>query len=505
VSPLGADLQLFRRPQTEDSIDHLSEPPNVPAPLRVREFALQLRAVDLRSALVASSDDYGDGRSIALERDGAAVALNEPDAAVPGSFRPVLRIADLRDVFDGGGGFAGWAHEDDVADHEIALDPQRGRVLLGADRATEHAASPFVATFHHGATRSFGGGEYERTPDGESLDPQVTVGGSDPLQPQLDAIAAGGRLLIDDSLVYAGTPTFRVDGVTAADASGHTVVVAARNGARPLIAASGPITLEIGPRGTLVLDGLIVSGGALELAAAADNEPRTLVLRDCTLVPGHALLPDGAAVTPGAPSLSIAHPFTRLVMQRCITGPLQVAGASDAEVELHGCVVDAGATDGVAYADDAGDGAGARLEVTECTVIGKVHARVLALASNSLFVAQLATGDTWPAPLVVARRQAGCVRFSYLPGGAITPRKHRCVSLDDAGAPRPHFASLRYGDPDYCQLRSATPASIRRGASDEGEMGVLHDLFQPQRETNLRIRLEEYLRFGLHAGIFYAS
>jgi hypothetical protein len=34
---------------------------------------------------------------------------------------------------------------------------------------------------------------------------------------------------------------------------------------------------------------------------------------------------------------------------------------------------------------------------------------------------------------------------------------------------------------------------------------VLDPLFQPQRETNLRIRLDEYLRFGLSAGLFYAT
>jgi hypothetical protein len=33
-------------------------------------------------------------------------------------------------------------------------------------------------------------------------------------------------------------------------------------------------------------------------------------------------------------------------------------------------------------------------------------------------------------------------------------------------------------------------------------MGAFHDLFQPQRETNLNVRLEEYLRFGLEAGSF---
>jgi hypothetical protein len=36
-------------------------------------------------------------------------------------------------------------------------------------------------------------------------------------------------------------------------------------------------------------------------------------------------------------------------------------------------------------------------------------------------------------------------------------------------------------------------------------MGVFHDVFAPQRESNLKIRLQEYLRFGLEAGVFYAT
>jgi hypothetical protein len=69
----------------------------------------------------------------------------------------------------------------------------------------------------------------------------------------------------------------------------------------------------------------------------------------------------------------------------------------------------------------------------------------------------------------------------------------------------PHFTSLLYGDPGYGQLRRITHRAIREGAHDGGEMGVLHSAFQPLRETNLRIRLDEYLRFGLRAGVFYAT
>jgi hypothetical protein len=68
---------------------------------------------------------------------------------------------------------------------------------------------------------------------------------------------------------------------------------------------------------------------------------------------------------------------------------------------------------------------------------------------------------------------------------------------------RPRFTTLSYGTAGYCQLGPRCADEIRRGADDEAEMGAFHDLFQGQRETNLRVRLEEYLRFGLEAGIFY--
>src|SRR3712207_8516146 len=49
-----------------------------------------------------------------------------------------------------------------------------------------------------------------------------------------------------------------------------------------------------------------------------------------------------------------------------------------------------------------------------------------------------------------------------------------------------------YGTPAYCQIGETCPREISRGADDESEMGVYHDLFQPQRESNLRARLDEF-------------
>jgi hypothetical protein len=494
VNPLGADLQLFRRAQTEDDISHLAEPINVPEPLSVRLMALTVR--DAQAGTVPApdarlDDDYGDGESFVLLRPGT------PPTPVSVTH---VRVCDLRDILDSGGNVTGWNHEASVPAGTIGFDPERGRVLLGAP-----GDGPLLATLHYGSVRAIGGGEYERTPEGAELATQVTVANSNPLQPALDAIVGGGRLLIGDSLTYAQTPTFKVDGVITPGAPGHEVIVAARNPARPLVAAAGEVTLSIGARGRLVIDGLVFSGGALHLAAAADDEPRELVLRDCTLVPGLALRTDGRPVMPGAPSLIVEHPFAKVTLERCTTGPLLIVG--DAEVTLADCIIDAGAPQNAAYAADSTGAPGGMLTVTECTLIGKVHTKLLPLASNSIFFGTLgpAPGETWTAPLIAERRQDGCVRFCYVPAGSITPRRFRCVPDHAHPDVRPHFTSVRYGDPGYGQLRHATDETIRKGAHDEGEMGVLHALFQPQRETNLKIRLDEYLRFGLHAGLFYAS
>ena len=50
-----------------------------------------------------------------------------------------------------------------------------------------------------------------------------------------------------------------------------------------------------------------------------------------------------------------------------------------------------------------------------------------------------------------------------------------------------------------------TPLEIRTGAEGGSEMGVFHSLFLPQREENLRVSLQEYLRFGLDAGLFFVT
>jgi hypothetical protein len=151
-------------------------------------------------------------------------------------------------------------------------------------------------------------------------------------------------------------------------------------------------------------------------------------------------------------------------------------------------------------------------------VFGQVQGHAIDLAENSIF----------DGLIKVARRQWGCMRFCYVTPGSRTPRRYNCqfdlveqaVKEDPEMATdaeeeaalqrerlrvRPQFNSVRYGTPTYCRLAETCSEEIKRGADDESEMGVFHDLFQPQREANLRVRLEEYTPAGMEAGIIFAS
>ena len=105
------------------------------------------------------------------------------------------------------------------------------------------------------------------------------------------------------------------------------------------------------------------------------------------------------------------------------------------------------------------------------------------------------------------RRQEGNVRFSYLPLDSLVPRRFRCQPAASADRTRvvPMFNSLRYADAAYGQLSRRSAAEILSGADDGGEMGVYHEVMAQQRESNLRLRLAEYLRVGLDSGLLFET
>jgi hypothetical protein len=175
----------------------------------------------------------------------------------------------------------------------------------------------------------------------------------------------------------------------------------------------------------------------------------------------------------------------------------------------------------------AGDQPGPRASLERCTILGMLHVLELAYASECIFE-DIATSDRRQ-----GRGERDCVRFCYLPSGSRTPPRYRCQpelaiakALDETARQKnkkptpaeqdvvqqhilarliPTFTSTRYGDPGFAQLGLLCPSEIKTGAADGSEMGAFNFLKQPQREANLLSSLDEYLRFGLEAGIFYAS
>ena len=135
------------------------------------------------------------------------------------------------------------------------------------------------------------------------------------------------------------------------------------------------------------------------------------------------------------------------------------------------------------------------LTVRRTTVFGIVQVHAIELAENSIFT------DC----VHVARRQLGCMRFCYVPAGCRTPRRFHCQP-DLASSPRgerrtdpadvaggagargaaraPAVHGARYGTPAYASCAASARARSPTGADDGAEMGVFHDLFQPQRLAN---------------------
>jgi hypothetical protein len=309
-----------------------------------------------------------------------------------------------------------------------------------------------------------------------------------------------------------------------------------------------PDTLTVtGPKGSrFTLDGLLITGRSVQLG----GDLQKVTIRHSSLVPGWELDNDCEPKRPTAPSLEIYSPDVCVVIERSILGPVQVnpvmptaneeqAGKhrdnpSNVEVQRAHCqgtgpdyrldpirlcvsdsILDAVHPDGEVIGAPGCPAAHAVLTIRRSTVFGRIQVHAIGLGENTIFNSRI----------TVARRQYGCLRFCYVtPGSRTAPRYHCQPDLVEipirAGFPpawseearevalaperlrvRPQFNGSSYGTPTYCQLAHTCAEEIKRGADDESEMGVFHDLFQPQREANLRARLDEYIPAGADVGV----
>ncbi|MDX2213659.1 MAG: hypothetical protein SFY66_10240 [Oculatellaceae cyanobacterium bins.114] len=475
-SPLGSNTPLFTYPQREAEFTHLAKPLNVPDPIRRRVLSHYL------------NEYYGRDKSLFVTWDGTSV--------------PVTDIVACNLSDDG----SSWAN---LPQTKVAIDPVLGRLAFPASQPSPKTV---LVSFHYGFSANMGGGEYDRTPTiNSNLQPirKVPLAHST-IQDALTGLSEGA-IEINNSNRYPETPILAV-------APQQTLELRAGDRHRPTLVIDREMSITGSDGATVSLNGLLIVGGSLTVTQnSADPIHWTLHLRHCTLLPGHTLDIKGQPQQPTAPSLVInpQNAIIYLNIEHCILGSLQVANSHT--VRITHSILDATAVTNTAYTAPNGSAGGA-LQIENSTVIGKVNALTLE-ASNTIFLS----------PVRAERRQQGCVRFSYIPATSVVPRQYQCqperaitqraqeLKLSDpAMLPAieqnlirtrllPQFTSLRYGNPGYGQLSLRCAPEIRQGTDDGSEMGAFHDLYQFQREKNLQTRLDEYLRFGFEAGIFYVT
>jgi hypothetical protein len=523
-SVLGNDTPLYNRPQPETEPTHIAEPINLPIPIRRRAFEAH------------KSDYYGPGKSLHIWRAARAGGERQPIPAKD------IVVADL----------SGWEYQ--PRGGQVAVDPELGRITFPQRRFPK--AGVWV-DYRYAFSADVGGGEYQRpiSQPGGSIVYPVCPDRPGCYETINDALQAWGEadpkppsavIEITRSGVY--TEPLKIE-----LGENESLQIRAASGARPIIRlldymADRPdafsVSGEAGSR--LTLDGLLVTGRSIHVYGPGPETQTpgipppvdlcAITIRHCTLVPGWTLHSDCEPKRPAEPSLELINTQAQVRIEHSILGSIQVT-ADEVEtdpvaIHISDSILDATDADCDEPACEALGAPGwptahAVLSITRSTVFGRIHTHAVELAENSIFMGKIQ----------VARRQRGCLRFCYVTPGSRTPRGYNCqpdlaqaaieaelrraaqgqppqevtqAEIDSAQERerlrvRPVFNSTRYGTPTYCQLAHACADEITRGADDESEMGVFHDLYQPQRAANLRARLDEYTPAGMEAGIIFAS
>jgi len=404
-----------------------------------------------------------------------------------------------------------------------AVDPKRGRLTI------PQAASPknILVDYYYGFSDDVGAGPYDRTSSIQQSfcnDVDWQVGVSKEAADDINIFKTVQEAVNKwNELEHKGASGKKVGLIALMDSRSYDepkMNVTIPEGCKLMIAAGDwPQPRSVGqsvPRNLVPhIIGNFSAEEPGELSSESGSNPGELII-DGLLIEGKL------SVTVGSIRLRLSHSTlvpafggikieensnVELIVDRSICGPIEISGLSSSII-LNESLMDAEEDKEAIAAENS------PTRIDRCTILGASRFRRLE-ASNTIFTEEV----------TVKQRQEGCVRFSYLPHDSLSPRRFHCqpdMALAEARAEYgaalsaeermtiknrliPAFTSIHYGDPGYGQLSIESAREIRTGADDGSEMGVFGILQQPQREANLRAALEEYLRFGLEAGIFFVT
>ena len=507
-SVLGNNTPLFNKPVRETEPTHIAEEANLPVKIRRRAFEDRVRE-NGHLRVQASGAYYGEHKSLAIWAPGWPHKEN---------IQPIpARLVIPADLSD-------WRYRP-ARDH-IAVDPVLGRIAFPPSQLPKHGVR---VVYHYGFSDDIGGGEYTRRlfqPNPHAL---FQVGEHERYRTIKEALdhwrslhprPTNAVIEITDSGVYREQLNIKLR-------TNHSLQIRAASGRRPVLRlldweTDRPDALSvIGQSGSrFVIDGLLITGRAVHVAGELDE----VTIRHSTLVPGWGLSHSCEPRRPAEPSLEIYKGVGRVTIEHSILGSIQVnqdeVRGDPLVIKIGDSIIDAVGAQREAIGAPGWPRAHAVLTLLRSTIFGQIQTNAIELAENCIFMGLVK----------VRRRQYGCMRFCYVTPNSRTPRRYHCqpdlveaalkaqpdwAQLGDQEKEsalenerlrvRPQFNSERYGTPTYCQLADCCADEIKRGADDESEIGVFHNLFQPQREANLRVRLDEYVQAGMQVGIIYAS
>lgn len=263
----------------------------------------------------------------------------------------------------------------------------------------------------------------------------------------------------------------------------------------------------------LGLNGITIAEHALELR----GEFAAVSINHCTIVPQRED-PHQRHV-----AIAITAMPCPITINSSIVGEIRIntveLGFDPIALSISDSIVDAGPSAGRAVGGIEERPGYASLNLDKCTVLGEINV-FQACARDSIITGRFFS----------RRRQAGEIRFCYLPLTSHVPRRIGCqpdgvlAAVDDdlkagfvdAGTAQklliseparvlPRFDSVDFGTPGYCRLALDAAAEISHGAEDDGELGAFHDLWLSRRIDDMTTRLAEFTPIGVDLDIVFAT